>query len=368
MVNNLENVTDIIASPKDKQEVRVLPRPKAEFEIGSRIVPARGKESISSQNPVVLIREDLKVAFPIIDGVPVLLAPEVLHPPDCHIEVNLNDPKYEEAYEEMDFYNEVASEEARNIENSQAFRVIEPVWNACQENVQSFPTPRQIWLDSVYDCAAQWDAYKHISPIKGKRVLQMGGKGAHAVKFLLGGASEAWVVTPMIGEVRCAVALAEMVGVGDKLKCVVAVAEELPFVERSFDIVFSGGSLHHTRTERSITEVHRILRDNGRFAATDPWRAPLYSVGTAIFGKREPNVYCRPLTEERVKPVRKTFSSSSVEQHGTLTRYPLLALKKLGLSFSQDTVWKLNKMDDAVCSLIPRFREMGSSVACLGTK
>jgi len=339
--------------------------------VGDDFVPTRKGSYLYSESDIssgLLLRRDSQRAFPVVEGIPILMVPEMLHPPEHRVEVDLSDPKYEEAYEEMEFCNKVASEEAQKISESEAFKIVTPILEASEEELQEFPRPRNVWLDSTYDCAAQWDAYNHIAPVKNRRVLQLGGKGAHAVKFLLGGTSEAWVVTPMIGEVRCAVALAKQVGVSDRLRCVVAVAEELPLKNASFDIVFSGGSLHHTTTEKAIPEVNRILKEGGKFAATDPWRAPLYSIGTTIFGKREPDVHCRPLTEEGVRPVRKTFSDSSVIQHGTITRYPLLALNKIGLSVSQDIVWRLNNMDDKVCSFIPGFREMGSSVACLGSK
>ena len=37
-----------------------------------------------------------------------------------------------------------------------------------------------------------------------KRVLQVGGSGSHAVKFLVAGAAEAWLITPMHGETSVA--------------------------------------------------------------------------------------------------------------------------------------------------------------------
>jgi hypothetical protein len=54
--------------------------------------------------------------------------------------------------------------------------------------------------------------------------------------------------------------------------------------------------------------------------------------------------------------------------HGSLTRYPLLGLMKLGLDSRLRTVWRWNKIDDAVCSIIPGMRSMGSSVSLLMSK
>jgi ubiquinone/menaquinone biosynthesis C-methylase UbiE len=42
-------------------------------------------------------------------------------------------------------------------------------------------------------------------------------------------------------------------------------AENLPFPDGSFDLVYSHGVLHHTpNTERAIQEVHRVLKPDGR--------------------------------------------------------------------------------------------------------
>lgn len=42
-------------------------------------------------------------------------------------------------------------------------------------------------------------------------------------------------------------------------------AENLPFIDDSFDIVYSSGVLHHSEnTERCIKEVYRVLKNNGK--------------------------------------------------------------------------------------------------------
>ncbi|MEO7674454.1 MAG: hypothetical protein ABIU09_10315, partial [Pyrinomonadaceae bacterium] len=120
-------------------------------------------------------------------------------------------------------------------------------------------------------------------------------------------------------------------------------------------------------TEIALPEAARILRDGGRFAAVEPWRAPLYAIGTKILGKRE-DAYCRPLDHERIEPLTKAFENSELIQHGTLTRYLFLALSKTGINIGRSLPWYFGKVDDAICSLIPGMRRMGSSIAVLGSK
>jgi ubiquinone/menaquinone biosynthesis C-methylase UbiE len=204
--------------------------------------------------------------------------------------------------------------------------------------------------------------------MEGKRVLELGGRGDHAVKFLSAGASEAWLVTPMLGEVLYALALARFCGMEDRLHCVVGVAEALPCTDGSFDAVYAGGCIHHTKTEYAFAECARVLKPGGKFAAIEPWRALLYGIGTAVLGKREPEVHCTPMTKARAQPLFAAFQDAEVIHHGALTRYPLIALWKFGLKAQVSTAWSITKMDDAICSLIPPLRRMGSSIALIGTR
>jgi SAM-dependent methyltransferase len=157
--------------------------------------------------------------------------------------------------------------------------------------------------------------------------------------------------------------LAKAVGVDDRLKCVVGVAEEMPFDAETHDRIYSGGCLHHMVTESAFSEASRVLKRSGRFAAIDPWRAPGYSLGTKVFGKREANVFCRPLSWDRVHTLNESFTGSGVIQHGTLSRYPLIALSKLGVLIPSPWVWNITAVDDRVSSFL-RLRSYGSS-ACV---
>jgi hypothetical protein len=55
------------------------------------------------------------------------------------------------------------------------------------------------------DLQSEWDCYRHIAPVKGQRVLQLGGSGKAVQALLLAGAAEALLLTPMLGEAQAAI-------------------------------------------------------------------------------------------------------------------------------------------------------------------
>lgn len=370
---SIENYVSLLRCPASGQRLQLSTIEAFETTISGDCVSLRSNHLDKGDDRFgptaqVLVREDMQRAYPIVDDIPVLLAPEALGCKNDRQEFDLSDARYAEAYEEMGPYNLIAGAEAKDIRNSTSFDIVSPVANATDDELSNFPNPRSVWLDATYDCAGQFDAYNYIKPIQGKRVIQLGGKGSHAVKFALGGSFEAFGLSPMLGETQCGRAIARETGVEDRFCPVVAVAEELPFADDIFDAAYTGGSLHHMVTEVAIPEIVRVLRDGGRFASIDMWKAPLYTVGTRVLGKREVDINCKPLTKDRVAPLKQHFSSAEVVQHGTLSRYPFLALQKFGRATALETVWKINLVDDKLCSVVPGMRSMGSSVVSMGEK
>ena len=344
--------------PCNEAQIDALPNRKAEEILQSRLLPRpdmpnakRVMTKPMGRSPYVLLREDHACAYPVIDGIPILLVPEQLRPSGKSWDFDLLcHANYAEAYEEMEFYNKEAMLEAAKIKDSIAYSIIGSILNSGGAN-RLFPYPRAVWIDAIYDCAAQWDAYISMCPIQGKAILQLGGKGIHAVKMLLAGAADAWLITPMLGEALCARALAHEVGVEDNLHCVVAVAEELPLVSEMFDGIYSGGCLHHFQIMSAVQEESRVLKKGGTFAAAEPWKAAMYTIGTKIFGQRESGACCHPLTEMRLAPLFLAFREAKIVHHGAITRYLLLALNKLGFKCNLSTVWRLNSADDKLSSM-----------------
>ncbi|MEO7674577.1 MAG: methyltransferase domain-containing protein, partial [Pyrinomonadaceae bacterium] len=294
---NLEKLHESVHAlvcPTTRLGLELVTLDAAEARLNAKLFPrddsfnARGSLSkAAGPTPWVLLREDMGCAYPVVDGIPILLAPEALTISEKQSSFDLTDPRYAEAYEEMEFYNSAASTTSQMLKRDGPESIIPRELAASAEQRASFPAPWQVWVDTVHDSAALWDAYSHLGRFENRKAIQLGGSGSHVIKFAMAGAAEAWLITPMLGEATIARDLADASGVGDRFRCIVAIAEELPIKGEIFDAVFASGCLHHMVTEIALPEAARILRDGGRFAAVEPWRAPLYAIGTKILGKRE---------------------------------------------------------------------------------
>jgi SAM-dependent methyltransferase/uncharacterized protein YbaR (Trm112 family) len=355
----------------------------AERLAGSRLAArARGLAQALEPTAEVLVSADASRAYPVISGVPVLLAPEALCASGA-TRVSRDDQRYAEAYEEMAYYNPVAGGWAARLGSTsphggrrraasddpvdEGRRLARMAKELASTEACTFPDPPELWLHLRFESAALRDAYAHLAPLSGQRLLQIGGLGLDAVKFLLAGAKEVWLASPMLGELSFARILAALCGVEDRLRPVLAVGEELPFAAGSFDSVYAGGSLHHMVTSLALPECRRVLRAGGRFASVEPWRGPGYGLGTGLLGKREA-VRCKPLTPVRLRPLFDTFEAAAAIHHGALTRYPLVALSKFGIKTPMSAVRRLTKVDDLVSSAVPRLRATGSSVAIVAAR
>jgi ubiquinone/menaquinone biosynthesis C-methylase UbiE len=98
---------------------------------------------------------------------------------------------------------------------------------------------------------------------KGKMVLEIGcGVGTDLSQFARNGATVTGVdLTPK--GIELAKKRFKVMGLRGTL--LVADAEDLPFPDNSFDMVYSFGVLHHTPdTQKAINEAHRVLKPRGR--------------------------------------------------------------------------------------------------------
>lgn len=321
----------------------------------------------------ILVTADGRSAFPVVDGVPVLLAPErMVHQTQASsiAAVDLSDPKYAEVYEEMAFYNQMRTTQLSEDTDEKINQILGALATQADLSAssESFPEPVAIWVDAPHDSISQFAAYRSLAPVRDKVFLQLGGSGSHAVKMLLANTKQAILLTPMLAEAKFAQRLAKNFGVIDRLACVLAVGEELPFRDDSIDLVYSGGCFHHMRLDHVAAELHQVLRPGGRFAGVDPWKTPLHTIGTKLLGKRESSVYCRPITAERVAPMRQYFPDLAIERNGPYLRYLFLGLEKAGVHLSVPTMMRLARFGNAIGTWTRTLDRCGESVVLAGRK
>jgi SAM-dependent methyltransferase len=321
-------------------------------------------------NEPMLIRADELVAYPSVDDISLLLPSEAWHRAgqrDGDADRKGHAPLTIDA--ETSHYDRAAANESANVEMSSAFATIAPALrNLTRIAPGDFPDPHTVWIDALHDGIAQYEAYSFLRPLAGQRVLQIGGKGTHAIKFLLAGAAEAWLVTPMLGEAVLARSLADAAGVGSRLNAVVGAGEHLPYPDSTFAAAYSGGSLHHMDVALAMSEVSRVLVPRGRFAAVDPWRTPLHGIGTRIFGKRERGVDCRPLSSSRVDASSAPMLDIRISKHGAIARYLLIVADKLGYRMSARDAWRTAHLDDRAADRLGIRNILGSSAAVLACR
>ena len=105
-----------------------------------------------------------------------------------------------------------------------------------------------------------------LSALSGLEVLEIGsGAGGHSALFAKHGAC---MTSCDITNVRAAETQRKFDLLGkaaEGCRAMQTDAESLPFVDDTFDIVYSNGVLHHTSdTERAIGEVRRVLKPGGK--------------------------------------------------------------------------------------------------------
>jgi ubiquinone/menaquinone biosynthesis C-methylase UbiE len=162
---------------------------------------------------------------------------------------------------------------------------------------------------------------------RGKRVLEIGvGAGTDFVNWARHGAVLSGIDLTQQGVDLAGERLA-LEGLSADLR--VADAENLPFEDDSFDIAYSYGVLHHSPdTEKTISEVHRVLKPGGTalimlynlrswtawnvwaiqcLAKLRPWKSPRW----AVFHHLE-SPGTKAYTEEETRDLFAAFASATM--------------------------------------------------------
>lgn len=141
--------------------------------------------------------------------------------------------------------------------------------------------------------------------LKGKKILEIGcGLGEASVYFAKQGA-EVTATDLSSGMVNLALKVAEYHKV--KINVKTCSADDLPFVDDSFDIVYAANVLHHVDMDKTLAEIKRVLKNNGTFICWDPIK---YNPAINIYRRLASGVRTvdeHPIDIDYVKKVKKTF-------------------------------------------------------------
>jgi len=153
--------------------------------------------------------------------------------------------------------------------SKQTVEQVAAFWNteACgTQFVESFRDERDFFAQyRRFRYETEWHISEFVpfAEMRGQRVLEIGcGNGADGIMFAEHGADYTGVdlTEAAVAATRRHFAIAGLAG-----QFQTANAEQLPFPDASFDVVYSYGVLHHTpEPQRAVREVHRVLKPSGR--------------------------------------------------------------------------------------------------------
>lgn len=376
---NIEPIRECLRCPLSKQKLK-----KADENTLKALEAKRSASELFRKNGQLfeekietgLVTSDQQTFYPIVEGIPQLLAPEgiPLNGDASQSFIDIKLIQYREPYAEMNSYDDISSHHinAGDAESALGGVMRDDIRMDAEGGVYTgtFPEPAEVWLDAKGCLLAQESAYKYLTPLSDTRILQIGGHGSHLIKFLLAGAREAWLVSPMIVELRRAMLLSRRFGFEERFFAVQGIAEELPTQDDFFDRIYSGGCLHHTVMEMTGPEVHRVLKPDGKASFVDPimtvpyrmFVKPFYSRGIG----RVDNAECSPILKEKASAFIKHFNNGSLNGYRTFVHFPLImATRYLKFDLSIPTIKRIEQIDRAGGNLFPFVRDKFSPIACL---
>lgn len=195
-----------------------------------------------------------------------------------------------------------------------------------------------------------------LADLKGLRVLEIGsGGGGHSCIFKRYGAEVVAVdITP---ERAASTALKFRLLEGGPAIAIQADAENLPFPDGRFDIVYSNGVLHHSPdTERCVAEVYRVLKPGGlavvmlysRISAVYLFNVVPRAIVTGEMFRWPEAQWIGRLTEGKPKfgqtknPITRVYTKRAMER--LFGRFEVRGLRKWSFQFDNFAIPRLTQI------------------------
>lgn len=259
--------------------------------------------------------------------------------------------------------------------------------NEYYKNMNARQTSESLFYDNqVFDDELIYENFEKITAVENKEVLkEMGGKenlknkkildlgcgiGDTAIYFALQGAS-VYGIDISKKMINIANRLAEKYRVKHMCNFNIGAAENINFKDNYFDFVFGNGILHHADIPKTIEEVHRILKKNGKAFFIEPLA---YNPIINIYRKKAKEIRStneKPLTIKDFKIINKYFKKMEHKEFWFLSLYLFMQFYIEGSDPNRTKYWKkiikdadkytalykpLKFLDDVILKIIPPLR------------
>jgi hypothetical protein len=154
--------------PELHQPLKVVDLDTAEHSLGRRLAPRRhaGRAPIGV-TPLVALVEGYEIAYPVVDGAVIAMIPEQLTPDGEGAPIDVTQPRYAEAYEEMSVYTSDSFYHLWDGTRGQ----LEGLRDAVERD-QAGPFPEsELWLGRGSTASACQTAYEHLQNLEGRTMV-----------------------------------------------------------------------------------------------------------------------------------------------------------------------------------------------------
>lgn len=243
----------------------------------------------------------------------------------------------------------------------------------------------EVMVDEFFEaCTAPENRYimQSLGDVRGKKLLELGcGLGEASVYFAKKGA-DVTATDLSTGMLRVAEKVAHKHGVS--LTTAQAYSHQTPFPDNSFDIVYTGNTLHHVDIDDTLKEAQRILKPGGVFVSWDPIaHNPIINVYRKMaMGVRTEDEH--PLRMDQIKLFNKYFSQVAYETTWFFTLWIFIKFYLIDrIDPNKERYWKkiltehkkleksymrLEKMDKAFLRLFPFLKRYCWNIVVIAKK
>jgi SAM-dependent methyltransferase len=166
--------------------------------------------------------------------------------------------------------------------------------------------------------------------VRGKRILIVGCGDANTTALMAMKGAEVWAADLSLEAAKIQVRMAQSNGVEDKVHIVVCGAEELPFPQDFFGIVFGTAILHHLPDHLGAvsSEIRRVMKGDGYALFAEPVaRSPFLQKIRKLFPAPHISPGERQLTDADLEKFTSGFETEYFP-HSILSRLTRLVSRK----------------------------------------